>query len=83
MLLLNEYMLCERMPGVQVIGISGAQGYLHDQRGLPIEQLFIAGWRTERLKRNFPNEVMISDHVYRMPSSALPPTICCENQLFA
>ena len=53
--------LCERMPGVQVIGISDAQGYLYDQRGLPIEQLFHRWLENRQVTRNFFNEVMISD----------------------
>jgi glutamate dehydrogenase/leucine dehydrogenase/CBS domain-containing protein len=32
--------LCERMPGAKVIGISDAMGYLYDEDGLPIDLLF-------------------------------------------
>jgi len=32
--------LCERLPGARIIGISDAIGYLYDERGLPIELLF-------------------------------------------
>jgi glutamate dehydrogenase (NAD(P)+) len=53
--------LCERMPGVQVIGISDAQGYLYDPLGLPIEQLFYRWLEHRQVTRNFFNEVMISD----------------------
>jgi glutamate dehydrogenase (NAD(P)+) len=53
--------LCERMPGVQVIGISDAQGYLYDPRGLPVEQLFYRWQEHGRVSREYFNEVMISD----------------------
>lgn len=32
--------LCERMPGAKVIGISDALGYLYDEDGLPVDMLF-------------------------------------------
>jgi glutamate dehydrogenase (NAD(P)+) len=54
-------LLCERMPGVQVIGISDAQGYLYDPRGLPVEQLFHRWQEHGRVSRDYYNEVMISD----------------------
>ena len=44
-----------------MIGISDAQGYLYDQRGLPIEQLFHRWLENRQVTRNFFNEVMISD----------------------
>jgi glutamate dehydrogenase (NAD(P)+) len=53
--------LCERMPGVQVIGISDAQGYLYDPGGLPVEQLFYHWQERGRVSRDYFNEVMISD----------------------
>src|SRR3989454_5344572 len=34
------HMLCERLPGVKVIGISDAGGYLYDEEGLPVDELF-------------------------------------------
>src|SRR5438093_6526519 len=34
------HMLRERLPGAKVIGISDAVGYLYDEEGLPIEELF-------------------------------------------
>jgi glutamate dehydrogenase (NAD(P)+) len=33
-------MLRERLPGVKVIGISDAGGYLYDEEGLPVDELF-------------------------------------------
>ena len=32
--------LCERLPGARVVGISDALGYLYDQEGLPVSTLF-------------------------------------------
>ena len=32
--------LCERLPGARVVGISDALGYLYDQAGLPVSTLF-------------------------------------------
>jgi glutamate dehydrogenase (NAD(P)+) len=54
-------LLCERVPGVQVIGISDAQGYLYDPRGLPIEQLFYRWLERRQVTRDFFNEVMVAD----------------------
>jgi glutamate dehydrogenase (NAD(P)+) len=34
------HMLRERLPGVKVIGISDAGGYLYDEEGLPVDELF-------------------------------------------
>lgn len=39
---------CERMPGVRIIGISDEQGYIFDDAGLPVDELFRA-WQSERL----------------------------------
>jgi glutamate dehydrogenase/leucine dehydrogenase/CBS domain-containing protein len=40
--------LLARLPDSQVIGISDATGYLHDERGLPVDVLF-GKWQTDRL----------------------------------
>jgi glutamate dehydrogenase (NAD(P)+) len=34
------HMLRQRLPGAKVIGISDAMGYLYDEEGLPVEELF-------------------------------------------
>lgn len=39
---------CERIPGVRIIGISDEQGYLFDEAGLPVNELFEM-WRSQRL----------------------------------
>ena len=33
-------LLCERLPGIRIVGISDATGYLYDALGLPIDLLF-------------------------------------------
>lgn len=39
---------CERIPGVRIVGISDEQGYLFDQDGLPVDELFEL-WQSQRL----------------------------------
>jgi glutamate dehydrogenase/leucine dehydrogenase/CBS domain-containing protein len=39
---------CERIPGVRIIGISDEQGYVFDEAGLPVDELFNS-WQSERL----------------------------------
>jgi glutamate dehydrogenase/leucine dehydrogenase/CBS domain-containing protein len=39
---------CERIPGVRIIGISDEQGYIFDEAGLPVDELFQA-WQSQRL----------------------------------
>lgn len=41
-------MASERIPGVRVVGISDEQGYLFDQNGLPVIELFEM-WQSQRL----------------------------------
>ena len=53
--------LCEQMPGVKIIGISDALGYLYDEGGLPITQLFKMWQERGSVTRQFFNEVLVSD----------------------
>ena len=34
------HMVRQRLPGAKVIGISDAMGYLYNEEGLPVEELF-------------------------------------------
>src|SRR3990170_2801331 len=40
--------LCQWLPGAQVIGVSDELGYLYDEQGLPVDQLFNL-WQTQGL----------------------------------
>jgi glutamate dehydrogenase (NAD(P)+) len=54
-------MVCERVLGAEVIGVSDALGYLYDERGLPVEQLFRM-WETGRLvTRPYFTDTLLSD----------------------
>lgn len=52
---------CERMPGVRVVGISDALGYLYDEDGLPSDQLFHMWQERGRVTRLYFNDVLLSD----------------------
>lgn len=54
-------MLCDRIAGAQVVGISDALGYLFDPAGLPVDTLF--EWWQERglVTRPYYLEVLLSD----------------------
>jgi glutamate dehydrogenase/leucine dehydrogenase/CBS domain-containing protein len=53
--------LSERLPGVRVIGISDAQGYLFDPRGLPVDQLFQRWQEHGRVSHDYFREAVLSD----------------------
>lgn len=54
-------MLEARLPGVKVIGVSDALGYLYDRQGLPVERLFNIWRERGHVTRNYFNEVLLSD----------------------
>jgi glutamate dehydrogenase (NAD(P)+) len=54
-------MLEARLPGVKVVGVSDALGYLYDQQGLPVEKLFNIWRERGHVTRNYFYEVLLSD----------------------
>lgn len=54
-------LVCERIPGARVVGISDAQGFLYDPSGLPVEQLFALWEERGTVTRHYFNEVLLSD----------------------
>ena len=57
----TAYLMCERMPGVRVVGISDALGYLYNANGLPVEELFGMWEEHSLMTRAYFNEVLVSD----------------------
>jgi glutamate dehydrogenase (NAD(P)+) len=53
--------LCRRMQGVQVIGISDALGYLYDEEGLPVEELFRLWGERGLVTRPYFNDILLSN----------------------
>jgi glutamate dehydrogenase (NAD(P)+) len=54
-------MLCTRLEGAQVTGISDALGYLYDKEGLPAEALFQMWQERGLVTRDYFNEVLLLD----------------------
>jgi len=54
-------LVCERIPGARVVGISDAQGFLYDPAGLPVEHLFSIWQERGTVTRIYFNEVLLSD----------------------
>ena len=58
---------CERIPGIRVIGISDEQGYLFDQAGLPVDELFEM-WQSQRLVTLSLFEQLLGGRRDKLPS---------------
>ena len=54
-------LLSEMLPGLAVVGISDALGYLYDKGGLPVETLFRIWQEQGQVTRNYFTEVLLSD----------------------
>jgi glutamate dehydrogenase (NAD(P)+) len=57
----TAFMLEQDIPGVRVVGISDALGYLYDGRGLPLETLFRIWEERGHVTRNYFQDTLISD----------------------
>ena len=74
-------MLCERVPGARVTGISDALGCLYDRDGLPIEYLF-RQWQVHGLvTRHYFNDTLLQDQwgVSRTKYSSAPNDLLRES----
>jgi glutamate dehydrogenase/leucine dehydrogenase/predicted transcriptional regulator len=54
-------LLNEKLPGLAVVGISDALGYLYDRSGLPVDTLFKIWQERGQVTRTYFNEVLLSD----------------------
>jgi glutamate dehydrogenase/leucine dehydrogenase/CBS domain-containing protein len=54
-------LLCEKLPGLAIVGISDALGYLYDKSGLPVETLFGIWQQRNQVTRTYFTEVLLSD----------------------
>jgi glutamate dehydrogenase (NAD(P)+) len=74
-------LLCEKVPGAQVIGISDALGYVFDPEGLPIEALFRMWGERGLVTRPYFSDVLISDRwgVSRTKYSTAPNDLLRES----
>ncbi|MFX1316039.1 MAG: Glu/Leu/Phe/Val dehydrogenase dimerization domain-containing protein [Promethearchaeota archaeon] len=72
--------LKERMPHVKIIGISDLEGYLYNESGLPIEDLFKL-WTEERLVTNiyFKNKIITTGYKHPTKFSTSPNNLLLEN----
>lgn len=72
--------LKERLPQAKVIGISDLEGYLYNENGLPIEDLFNL-WLEERLVtlKFFKREIMPKGHKFPVKYSSNPNNLLLEN----
>ena len=72
--------LKERLPQAKVIGISDLEGYLYDENGLPIEDLFNL-WLEEKLVtlNFFKRKIMPKGHNYPVKYSSNPNNLLLEN----
>ena len=70
----------ERLPHVKVIGISDIEGYLYDERGLPIEELFTL-WKNKNLVslNYFKEKIMSRGYKYPVKYSSNPNNLLLEN----
>jgi len=74
-------MLCERISGAQVIGISDALGYLYDKEGLPVGELFSIWQERGLVTRPYYTETLVSDRwgVSRTKYSSAPNDLLRES----
>ncbi|MFX1595559.1 MAG: CBS domain-containing protein [Promethearchaeota archaeon] len=72
--------LKERIPEVKIIGISDLEGYLYNESGLPIEELFETWQKKSLVTNNFFKE-KISSEGYKHPTkfSTNPNNLLLEN----
>jgi glutamate dehydrogenase/leucine dehydrogenase/CBS domain-containing protein len=72
--------LKERLPQAKVIGISDLEGYLYNENGLPIEELFNL-WLEEKLVtlKFFKREIMPKGHNFPVKYSSNPNNLLLEN----
>jgi len=72
--------LKERIPGAKVIGISDLEGYLYNEFGLPIDDLFSL-WQENRLVSNIYFQKNIISEGYKHPTkfSTNPDNLLLEN----
>ncbi|MFX0034683.1 MAG: CBS domain-containing protein [Candidatus Hermodarchaeota archaeon] len=72
--------LKQRIPEVKIIGISDLEGYLYNESGLPIEELFEI-WQKKRLVTNNYFKEKISSEWYKHPTkfSTNPNNLLLEN----
>lgn len=77
----TAHLLERRIPGLRVVGISDAMGYLYDPTGLPIDQLFEMWQERGSVTRAYFNEVMLSDRwgVSRAKYSSAPNDLLRES----
>jgi len=75
------HMLRERLPGAKVIGISDAVGYLYDEEGLPVDELFRM-WQAQGLVTHPYFLKQLSGHGVSTKYST-QPTIYCAKTPFA
>jgi glutamate dehydrogenase/leucine dehydrogenase/CBS domain-containing protein len=61
------HILKERLPTAKVIGISDLEGYLYNESGLPIEELFTL-WKENKLVTNLYFKNQILSEGYRHPT---------------
>ncbi|MFX0007390.1 MAG: Glu/Leu/Phe/Val dehydrogenase dimerization domain-containing protein [Promethearchaeota archaeon] len=61
------HMLKERLPTAKVIGISDLEGYLYNESGLPIDELFTL-WKENKLVTNLYFKNQILSEGYRHPT---------------
>jgi glutamate dehydrogenase/leucine dehydrogenase/CBS domain-containing protein len=72
--------LKERLPQAKVVGISDLEGYLYDENGLPIDELFNL-WLEEKLVtlNFFKHKIMFKGHNYPVKYSSNPNNLLLEN----
>src|SRR6266446_6632699 len=74
------HMLCQRLPGAKVIGISDAVGYLYDEEGLPVEELFRL-WQEQGVVTHPYFLERLSGHVASTKYSTQPNDLLREDAL--
>ncbi|MFW9826323.1 MAG: Glu/Leu/Phe/Val dehydrogenase dimerization domain-containing protein [Candidatus Thorarchaeota archaeon] len=72
--------LKERLPEAKVIGISDLEGYLYNESGLPIEELF-ALWKENKLVTNlyYKNQIISKGYKYPTKFSTNADNLLLEN----
>ncbi len=72
--------LKERIPEIKIIGISDLEGYLYNESGLPIEELYEL-WQEKHLVTNYYFQEKISSEGYKHPTkfSTNPNNLLLEN----